>query len=155
MGESEEERRHRRHMRLQGYDYSQAGAYFVAICTQARVSLFGCIDAAGMKLSPTGQIVADEWVRTQAIRNNVALDEFIVMPNHMHAILMILEDRRVDAFPLRSPRETQQELSIGLNSRRPFRSPSQSVGSIVRGKSASTEPHSVAMSRPSTDCRGS
>ncbi|MEA2015034.1 MAG: transposase [Thermodesulfobacteriota bacterium] len=83
----------RRSIRLKGYDYSQAGAYFVSICTQNRECLFGKITDGQMVLNDAGKIVADEWIKTGAIRNNVALDEWVVMPNHFLGILVV-DDRR-------------------------------------------------------------
>jgi hypothetical protein len=55
---------HRRSIRLQGYDYSQAGAYFVTICTQNRDCSFGDIVNGEMRLNDAGRIVADEWNHT-------------------------------------------------------------------------------------------
>jgi len=79
----------RKHNRLDGYDYSLAGAYFVTICVHDRVCLFGCIDSGQMQLSPFGTIVQEEWLRTGKMRPNVILDEFVVMPNHLHGVVMI------------------------------------------------------------------
>ncbi len=79
----------RKSIRLRGYDYSQAGAYFVTICTQNRACLFGEIVDGEMNLNEYGCIVMDEWIKTTEIRNEIELDEFIVMPNHFHAIVVI------------------------------------------------------------------
>ncbi|GLI32783.1 transposase [Desulforhabdus amnigena] len=81
--------RNRRSIRLRGYDYSQAGAYFVTICTQNRECLFGEIVDGEMRLNTAGKIVADEWVKTEEIRNEIEMDEWVVMPNHLHGILVI------------------------------------------------------------------
>ena len=67
---------HRRSIRLQGYDYSQAGAYFVTIGTHNRDCLLGDIVKGAMRLNDAGRIVADEWNHTTALRTNVELDEF-------------------------------------------------------------------------------
>ncbi len=83
------ETRHRRSIRLQGYDYSQAGAYCVTICTQDQKCLFGDIVNGEMGLNDAGKIVADQWIQTAAIRDDIELDEWVVMPNHFHAILVI------------------------------------------------------------------
>lgn len=85
--------RNRRSIRLQGYDYAQAGAYFVSICTQNRACLFGEIVAGEMRLNDTGRIVADEWVKTAEIRSEIALDEWVLMPNHFHGIIVIVDGR--------------------------------------------------------------
>ncbi|WP_070962237.1 transposase [Desulfococcus multivorans] len=90
--------RNRRSIRLHGYDYSRAGAYFVTICTQNRECLFGDIVAGQMRLNGAGRIVADEWIKTAEIRDEIELDEWVVMPNHFHGIIVIADgrgDRRV------------------------------------------------------------
>lgn len=79
----------RRSIRLQGYDYSQNGAYFVTICAQNRECLFGEIKSGKMLLNKYGLIVHNEWGRTGEIRGNITLDEFVVMPNHIHGIIII------------------------------------------------------------------
>lgn len=80
---------HRSSIRLKGYDYSQPGAYFITICTHNRACLFGHIVNGAMVLNDVGKIVADEWMKSDEIRNEIELDEWVVMPNHMHAIVMI------------------------------------------------------------------
>lgn len=81
----------RQSIRLQGYDYSQAGAYFVTVCTQNRECLFGDIVNGEMRLNEAGRIVADEWLKTAEIRDEIELDECVVMPNHFHGILVIYD----------------------------------------------------------------
>ena len=80
---------HRRSVRLKGYDYSQAGAYFVTICTHRQQPLFGVIVDGQMRLSLLGQLVYAEWQQTAVVRPNVYLDAFVVMPNHLHGIIVI------------------------------------------------------------------
>ncbi len=70
---------HRRSIRLKGYDYSRAGAYFITICTQNRECLFGDILDGVMRLNDAGEIVADEWLKTAAIRHEIELDVWVVM----------------------------------------------------------------------------
>lgn len=86
--------RHRRSIRLQGYDYSQAGAYFVTVCAQDRKCLFGDITNGEMVLNDYGRAVQDEWLKTAEIRFEIQLSEFVVMPNHFHGILIIGDDLR-------------------------------------------------------------
>jgi putative transposase len=105
--------RHRQSIRLQGYDYSQAGAYFLTICTHGRQCILGSINDDTVNLSRFGGIVEAEWLRTPRLRPNVELDEYVVMPNHLHAVLVIIDD-------LRSPS-------------RGFTSPSRTIGASVRG----------------------
>ena len=85
------EKHRRRSIRLRDYDYSQPGAYFITICTYDRDCLFGEVVDGVMQLNAYGRIVADEWHRTATVRPNVALDAFVVMPNHVHGIIGIVE----------------------------------------------------------------
>ena len=78
---------HRRSIRLQGYDYAQAGAYFVTICTQGRECLFGDIVNGEIRLNNLGHVVAESWQWLAIRYRHVELDEWIVMPNHFHGIL--------------------------------------------------------------------
>ena len=81
---------HRKSIRLKGYDYSQAGLYFITICVQNREYLFGKIENAKMELNDAGRMVATEWFKLTSRYDNIKLHEFIVMPNHFHAILEIV-----------------------------------------------------------------
>ena len=80
---------HRRSIRLPGYDYSQAGYYFVTICCYQRQCLFGEIVNGKMQLNQYGEIVKEEWLRSSIIRQEIELDWYIVMPNHFHGIVII------------------------------------------------------------------
>lgn len=77
--------------RLKGFDYSSPGSYFVTICARWKICWFGDVTSGQMKLSGIGKIVADEWQKTSLIRPTVTLDEWQIMPNHFHGILMIHE----------------------------------------------------------------
>jgi len=85
-------RPHRRSFRLQGYDYSQAGAYFITICAQGRECLFGDIQNDEMMLNECGCVLRDEWLKTAEIRTEIQAGEFVVMPNHFHGIAIIDAD---------------------------------------------------------------
>ncbi len=85
---------HRRSIRLKDYDYSQAGAYFVTIVTQNRECVLGEAADGDMKLSPIGQTAYDFWQEIPRHFANADVDEFIVMPNHIHGILVIAETAR-------------------------------------------------------------
>ena len=121
---------HRRSIRLKGYDYSQAGLYFITLCCYDRKCLFGEVVATDgaptkMVLNNYGQIAYDEWIKTTEVRDNVELGEFIIMPNHMHGIVKLSGRGEVDA-PISKIAE--------------FKSPQQTIGAIVRGyKSAVTK----------------
>jgi putative transposase len=80
----------RKSMRLKNYDYSQNGGYFITICTHHRACLFGDIMDGVMVLNDVGRIVETEWLKTETLRNDVTLDEFVIMPNHIHMILFLV-----------------------------------------------------------------
>jgi REP element-mobilizing transposase RayT len=79
----------RRSIRLPCYDYRQAGAYFVTLCAYRRLNLFGEIVGNRVKLNPAGMLVRREWRRTESVRRDVTLDASIVMPNHIHGIVIL------------------------------------------------------------------
>ncbi len=80
----------RQSFRLQGYDYRNEGMYFVTICTKDRLPFFGKIVDNQMVLSDIGQIVHDNWYKIPQFSPHIVLDEFVVMPNHIHGILAIV-----------------------------------------------------------------
>jgi REP element-mobilizing transposase RayT len=84
----DKEKHHRRSIRLKEYDYSQAGAYFVTICTKNRECLFGEISDGKMALNDTGIVASEVW---NGLQNHfpVELDEYVIMPNHVHGIIII------------------------------------------------------------------
>ena len=84
---------HRRSVRLKGYDYCQAGTYFVTICAHGRQCLFGRVEHGIVTLNEYGQIVAEEWLKTAAIRPDVVLGEYVVMPIHFHGMVVLTDDR--------------------------------------------------------------
>jgi len=79
----------RKSIRLKGYDYSQAGLYFITICVKNREYLFGKIKNGKMLLNDAGKMVKKQWLKLPERFKNIQLHEFIVMPNHFHAILEI------------------------------------------------------------------
>jgi len=83
--------RHRRSLRLPGYDYSQSNAYFLTICAAHKKFLFGNIKDGIMRLSEAGQVLVEEWLNTAKLRPYLTLDESVVMPNHFHGILWVNE----------------------------------------------------------------
>lgn len=80
----------RKSIRLQGYDYSQAGLYFITICTHNRVPLFGEIVDGEMQLNELGIVADEEWRKTEHIRAHIVLHEFVIMPNHIHGIIQLV-----------------------------------------------------------------
>jgi len=75
--------------RLQNWDYSTPSYYFVTLCTYNRANFFGDIVNGELRHSPAGEIVAEEWIKTESIRPNIKMDAWVVMPNHVHSIIII------------------------------------------------------------------
>ncbi len=88
---------HRKSIRLKGYDYSRPGLYFITICVQNRACLFGHIENGKMILNHAGQLVENEWLKISQRFPNVRLHQYVVMPNHFHAILQIVTNPPVGA----------------------------------------------------------
>src|SRR5438270_1453764 len=109
--------------RLASWDYRWSGVYSVTICTLRRVRWFGEVIAEQVALSPEGRAVAEEWKKIPRACPRVILDEWIVMPDHMHGILV---------FQGRPPKDQSEEEAGGLLS--------QSLGS--RSASSSRNPPS-------------
>ncbi|AFZ56567.1 transposase [Anabaena cylindrica FACHB-243] len=82
---------HRRSIRLKEYNYTQIGAYFVTICTYQRNCLFGEIVDGEMKLNTNGEIAKGCWLSLPRHFQNVELDEFVIMPNHLHGIIILVK----------------------------------------------------------------
>jgi REP element-mobilizing transposase RayT len=81
---------HRRSIRLQGYDYAQAGAYFVTICTQNRECFFGDAEVGEMRLNDAGRMAQTVWEEMSIHYACVETDTFVVMPNHIHGIIVLV-----------------------------------------------------------------
>jgi REP element-mobilizing transposase RayT len=75
--------------RLKGHDYSSPGIYFITISTDAQIFFFGKIMNCKICLSPAGKIVLNKWIQIPKKFPNVTLDQFIIMPNHIHGIVVI------------------------------------------------------------------
>ncbi len=93
----------RKKTRLQNYDYSQNGMYFITICTKDKKCFFGEIVNDKMVLNNFGKIVKNIWLELPSHNNNISIDEFIIMPNHIHGIIEIINvgDRHVCPLHLR------------------------------------------------------
>ncbi|PKB78532.1 MAG: hypothetical protein BZY88_18020 [SAR202 cluster bacterium Io17-Chloro-G9] len=94
-------RRRYNSLRLQGYDYASAGGYFVTICTFDRIPIFGKIVDGATRLTAGGVIAVECWEAIPEHFPTVTLDEFVVMPDHIHGILMFSGVRATPASPLR------------------------------------------------------
>jgi REP element-mobilizing transposase RayT len=129
---------HRRSIRLKNYDYSQQSAYFITICTHNRQNLFGEIVDGAMILNEYGKIAQQCWLEIPVHFPHVRLDEFVIMPNHVHGIIIITDDigennglsdivGAKNFSPLQIPKHISP-LQIPK-----FQSPKRTIGSIIRG----------------------
>lgn len=127
----------RNSIRLKDFDYSSPGAYFVTLVAQDRIPLFGKLDGNNVVLNEVGKLARQEWIKSGEMREEIKLDEFIVMPNHLHAILFI------DYFEKRNDRfvASQDDSSIGqlgAHGRAPLRRKPRTLGSLVAAYKAAT-----------------
>jgi REP element-mobilizing transposase RayT len=82
---------HRRSIRLYGFDYSSPGLYFVTICTQNRICLLGDFKKGILELNDAGISIKQIWKDLPQRFQHITLDEYVVMPNHIHGIIHIME----------------------------------------------------------------
>jgi REP element-mobilizing transposase RayT len=108
---------HRRPIRLQGYDYSAAGMYFVTLCAKDRAYLFGNIVDGKMYLNNVGKIAVKCWGDIPSHFSHITLDQFIIMPNHVHGIISV----------------TGVSGNVGAKNFSPNSGTARTIGSIVRG----------------------
>ena len=124
-------------IRLKNYDYSKSGAYFITIVTHNRQCIFGKISDGRMILNDGGKIAQQCWMDIPEHFPHAELDEFVIMPNHIHGIIILNEINNqtfvetnnyssLQMQQIKSPSQSSQQKSI-------FRSPSKTIGSIVRG----------------------
>jgi REP element-mobilizing transposase RayT len=111
-------------IRLRHFGYDEPGAYSLTLVTHDRRCIFGEIVNGTMKLNSVGEIVADEWGRTAELRPNIDLDSFIIMPNHIHGLVVIRESEK----SARSAALRQVTLPRLKNERSPA-----SISSIIAG----------------------
>ena len=119
--------------RLEGWNYGNPGLYFITICTKDRIHYFGNIENNTMLLNELGKIVNNEWLKTVDLRPdmNLEMGNFIVMPNHFHAVIFIGDNiyNNVDADEVK---KAQSKKTLGPQSK--------NLSAIVRGfKSAVTQ----------------
>jgi REP element-mobilizing transposase RayT len=123
---------HRRSIRLKGYDYSQAGVYFITICCGNRICRFGSVVGNEMILNEYGRVAYIEWMKLTERFINFELDVFQIMPNHLHGII-VLNDHVVGANLavvqndfLNAENENDSYIRAGVN-------PAPTIGDIVGG----------------------
>ncbi|MYD09653.1 MAG: hypothetical protein F4X02_06385 [Chloroflexi bacterium] len=83
----------RRSLRLDGYDYRNTGVYFVTVCTHQKRCVFGKILNDSMIPNECGFVVKEEWKRAEILRSNVELDMFVLMPNHLHGLILLRDEQ--------------------------------------------------------------
>lgn len=114
----------RKSPRLQGYDYSQSGAYFVTICTHLRDYLFGDVVEDDMVLSEAGKIAHNHLGQLSSFWETIETDYFVVMPNHVHGIVVITDG--MYAVPTNDTRADVGTRYIASDARKPA-----SLGTII------------------------
>lgn len=122
------EEKHRRSIRLAGYDYSQGGLYFVTICAKDRKCVFGKIEHGNILLNDVGNVVKTCWLEIPDHYPNVVLHEFVIMPNHIHGMIELVGANYY------SPDSTGQ-IIFWANNNSPLQAngTSGTIGAIVRG----------------------
>lgn len=120
----------RKTTRMQGYDYTQPGAYFVTLLTYRRQCLFGALINGVMQLTPLGELASTCWQALESRFQLVQLDEFVVMPDHIHGILMLTEDDSTGRIRARQ-QETAGSLRTEITSPLPITPSKGSLGSII------------------------
>jgi len=137
---------HRRSIRLKGYDYSQAGLYFITICIQDRLCLFGEIKNEEMVLNKYGRIAEKEWIVTPEMRPNIHLDVFVIMPNHMHGIIEIVDCKGTTH---RAPTDNRFTTHRAPTVEQFGKPTSNTIPTIIRGyKSAVTKQINILQNQP-------
>lgn len=123
------QKHHRKSIRLRGYDYSRPGAYFITINVHNRICRFGKIENGQMLLSDVGKTAYNNWNAIPDHFDNAQLDAFVIMPNHIHGIMILLEQQTVgiqNIESLQKPKFHQYQKIIP-----------KSVGSILRAYKSS------------------
>ena len=120
--------------RRRGWNYAGNGHYFLTIVTYGRESHFGCIENGEMILNGVGQIVYDEFFKSFELRKELFLGEFVLMPNHLHAIVILDKTKCVDDVGT-----TQGDILTQGTSHHPrFQRKPKSISSFVAGFKSST-----------------
>ena len=123
---------HRRSIRMRSYDYAAGGAYFITVCARERAPVFGEIADGAMRLNGAGRVVDECWRDTAIVRPYVTLDEFVVMPDHFHAIAFVGATRCVALPDATCPGATHRVESGGATHRvAPTGPAAGSIGAIV------------------------
>ena len=120
------EKHHRRSIRLEGYDYSRTGAYFVTVCVKNKENSLGKIIDGEMILSGIGRIAEECWNKIPIHYRCVQLDKYVIMPNHIHGIIRIIDDVGAEDFqPLRP--HTQKNINMEIENFQPLHQPQSKI----------------------------
>ena len=136
-------RHHRRSIRLKGYDYSQPGTYFVTICVDRRQCLFGDVVDGQMILNQYGMVVADTYQWLCDRYPYLYTDEWIVMPNHFHAIMIIADKSRTDTDILRTDTDKPR-----TDTDKPRRGVSRNAPTINEQQTANNSSNPITKRKP-------
>ena len=131
---------HRRSTRLKNYDYTTPGAYFITLCTHQRECLFGEIVDGSMQLNSIGSTIQAYWLRLPRHFQQLTLDMFVVMPNHLHGILWLgVDTGRGEAFGQNILDNNSNLFPNASPLQQPCGTQSGSIGSMIQTfKSVST-----------------
>ena len=110
--------KNRQSIRLHGYDYSQSGAYFVTICTQNKKCFFGNLVNDKMILNDAGRMINIIWNELPINYPGVNIDEFQIMPNHVHGIIVI-DNGQPRVFDNEQPRNSTNGQARGFDDGQP------------------------------------
>jgi putative transposase len=106
---------HRKNIRLKEFDYTTNGAYFVTFCTYEKQCTLGKVTAeANVDLSSFGRIIHDEIANTNNVRTDILVDDFVVMPNHVHVIVFLMGDEDGQKNEFGKPRKSSLASVINL-----------------------------------------
>jgi len=123
---SDDKTNRRRSIRLPEFDYARYGPFFVTLCVENRNCIFGTVADGQMQLKRYGEIIEEEWIRTAEIRRETSFDAYVVMPNHFHGIVSVLNT------------EADRLGRVGAHSRAPLRRQSRSLGAMIAQFKATT-----------------
>jgi putative transposase len=144
------ERHHRRSIRLKGHDYTQPGAYFVTICTRERECLFGHVVNGEMRLNDAGEIAQRGWEDIPRHFPLVELDAFVIMPNHVHGVIVIQGRGEASAINLRVSKTPSKPDASPLRQHPNGTQPGSLSAFVQNFKSISTRRMNAARGSPGT-----
>jgi putative transposase len=105
--------KNRKSIRIKGYDYSQNGAYFVTICTHNKQCLFGQVESGKMVLNKLGLLVEGVWRDISKHYESVLIDEFVVMPNHVHGVICLQDGWAQLGVINHAPTQVAHDANVG------------------------------------------